>query len=113
MIPPRSTWMSPCVAGKLGSNSGIGAAAGGGAAGARSSANAANGARQVVASAMALNAWRVVMSTSLLEPFHHRKKKAPLGLFDPCTCEWQLMQVLWFASAELNRVLPGPRNGIE
>ena len=41
------------------------------------------------------------------------RNRRPPGLFDPCTCEWQLTQVLWFASAELNRVLPGPRNGIE
>jgi hypothetical protein len=40
-------------------------------------------------------------------------KKAPAGLFDPWTCEWQLTHVLWFASAELNELLPGPRNGIE
>ena len=36
------------------------------------------------------------------------EEEAPLGLFDLCTCEWQLTQVLWFASAELNLVLPGP-----
>src|SRR5580698_1307851 len=102
--------MSPCVAGKLGNSSGAGATAGGLTGG--SSANAASGARQVVASATHLSAFRVIISTSLAVPLHHRKKYVPAGLFDPCTCEWQLMQALWFASAELVAKLPGPRNGI-
>src|SRR5271166_594329 len=77
-------------------------------------ANAANGARQVVASAMAPSALRVIISLSLLVPSRQRMKKAPAGLFDPWTCEWQLMHSLWFASAELKKVLGGaPRCGID
>ena len=75
-------------------------------------ANAASGTRQAVASAMAPSDLRVIMSTPLLVPSHQRKKNAPVGLFDPCTCEWQFRQPRWFASAALKKTLPGPRNGI-
>src|SRR5208283_5588806 len=62
---------------------------------------------------MAPSDLRVIISLSLLVPSRQRMKKAPAGLFDPWTCEWQLTHSLWFASAELKNVLGGaPRCGI-